>query len=214
MNNRKPTDDMLYDVLNKMRDIKISEEVRKKSLFAFQNGLKEPSSLQNIKRKRCKLRQQVIGVSSTISAAGILMVLAFSTGILEESSTAEFISQENEGNQVQQNEPAVIEEQDEATVDAYVLKSPEYNSVNEYIEYFLNNLQTDSTDGAATRYDYDLHLIISSATYAKHFAALSINEEEIKKLNEIAEIGDLKFSADPETVEVRKQKMIKALSNF
>ncbi|MEJ8764879.1 MULTISPECIES: hypothetical protein [unclassified Oceanobacillus] len=96
----------------------------------------------------------------------------------------------------------------------YILAAPEYYNVNEYIKDLLNNLQSDSLGGAASKYDYDFHLLTSSAAYAKHFAALSNNEEEVNKLNEIAEIGELTFSADPETVEERKQRMIKALSNF
>lgn len=95
-----------------------------------------------------------------------------------------------------------------------VLDAPEYSSIEEFIEESLSNLQSDSTNGAATSYDYDLHTVTSTATHAKHFAALTDSEEQIKKLNEIAEIGDLTFGAEPETVEERKQKMLTALSNF
>lgn len=96
-----------------------------------------------------------------------------------------------------------------------ILTAPEYEDVNEYIQKYLDSFQEETLDGSATEYDFNLHLLISSADYAKHFASLSNDAKEIKKLNKIAEIGDLRFSeADFKTVEERKQMMIEELNNF
>lgn len=114
MSKRKHEDDILYDVLNKKKRMEVSDEAREKSLLAFQDGLKEAGP-QNKKRKRRKHRKQMIGFSSTIAAACIVTVLAFSTGVFDEHNTEVIISQGNGGNQGQKSEQVVTDEQNEET---------------------------------------------------------------------------------------------------
>lgn len=116
MSKRKPKAEILFDVLNKSERMEASDKAREKSLRAFQDGLKEAGP-QIKKRKKLTIRKQVIGLSSTIAAAVIVMLLAFSTGIFGDRNTEGTISQGNDGNPVQRNEQAVTDEQNEETSD-------------------------------------------------------------------------------------------------
>ncbi|MGJ9459867.1 hypothetical protein [Oceanobacillus sp. CF4.6] len=113
MNKRKQKDDPFLDSLNKER-IEASNEARKKSLLAFQDGLNQ-AGLRKTKSKRRKLRQRVIGISSTAIAASIAGLLFLSTGILGDSnsnvttdqgnSVEEILQDEENARDVQDNEP-------------------------------------------------------------------------------------------------------------
>lgn len=95
MKKRKQTEDTFLDSLNHER-MKASNDAREKSLRVFREGLNQ-TSLHKTKDNQRKLRQRVIGISSTAVALAIAGVLVLSTGILGDSSSKLPIVQQNEG---------------------------------------------------------------------------------------------------------------------
>ncbi|WP_216827392.1 hypothetical protein [Alkalihalobacterium elongatum] len=85
MNNRKQNDDELRYILKQKETIKASKEARAKSLQAFQDGLKEGIHSPQ-KLKRHKRRENIIGISATVAAAGIVSLLILNSSLFEDEA--------------------------------------------------------------------------------------------------------------------------------
>ncbi|RDW20070.1 hypothetical protein CWR48_04925 [Oceanobacillus arenosus] len=106
MTKREREKDVLAKVFDKKQTVKASPEAKEKSLRAFQDGLEDNRSTH---KKRNRFKKRVMGLSSTVAVAGIVTVLAFSTGIFGGHNDMNI--QENGSNQGPQSIHAVTDKQ-------------------------------------------------------------------------------------------------------
>lgn len=109
MTKREREKDVLAEVFDKKPKVKASQEAREKSFRAFQDGLKDSRSAYK-KEKRLKLRKHLIGLTSTIAAAGIITVLSF--GLFDGASPEDTRNQGNEDNQTHETATTNIDPQE------------------------------------------------------------------------------------------------------
>ncbi|GAE24930.1 hypothetical protein JCM9140_896 [Halalkalibacter wakoensis JCM 9140] len=197
-------DDELRTILKQKQKVKISKQVREKSLQSFQEGLNQLDKGRSLTRKKNhkKRRSQLIGGIATLTAAGIAGLLIANTNFLEDevvpANPTDYEEEIRGGEtvQIQQNE-----EEDALLEEIFDRPTFDYDDLN---GMRTNNIYNDT---------FSVYLpsgwsIEESHVEDEHFIQVTGNEGQTMNLSLFDE------SVTEEVLEERKQEALAAFAHL